>query len=305
VSAAKNLIDLRFESDIDCVFRFFDDGIEDNKAPAVLEHAQHFADNAGRVAEMMQAEGNKRAIEHIAFERQLIGLAGALRVVRDRIFMLVADVEHRLGLIDADDAAVFDLLGERPGDASGTGGEIENHLVTLEGQHLDQLVGERAANAGQRAPIEFRGVRRIVKARLVFVVLVVSVRMTVAMTMVVPMLVVVRVSLGVRVLVFVTMFVRMTVTLFRPVTVRVSLVAVLMIVMGMFVSVLVRMLALVRVLVIVIGFAVFVFVTHRLPRFSCASSTLRGEALEPKLTHKAAILQVARRQATVRQERSP
>jgi len=50
---------------------------------------------------------------------------------------------------------------------------------------------------------------------------------------------------------------------------------------------------------------VFVFVTHRLPRFSCASSTLRGEALEPKLTHKAAILQVARRQATVRQERSP
>jgi hypothetical protein len=145
-------------------------------------------------------------------------------------------------------------------------------------------------------------VRRIVKARLVFVpvvvgmalIVIVSVRMTVAVNMVVPMLVVVR--LGVRVLV--AMLVSMTVPLFRPVAVRVSSVTVLMIVMVVFVSVLVRMLAVLRVvvLVIVVGFAVFLFVTHRLPRFSCASSTLRGEAHEPKLTHKAALLQVARRQ---------
>ena len=52
---------------------------------------------------MMQAEGDKRPIERVGLERQLIGLTGALQIAWNRLLMVMADVKHRLGLVDADD----------------------------------------------------------------------------------------------------------------------------------------------------------------------------------------------------------
>ena len=103
MGAAKDLIDLGFERDVDGIFRLLDDRIEDDEAAAVLEHALHFADDAGGIAEMMQAERHEGAIEGVDLERQLIRLAGAQFVARDRIFVMMADIEHRQRLVDADD----------------------------------------------------------------------------------------------------------------------------------------------------------------------------------------------------------
>ena len=140
VGAAEHLVDLRFQRDIDGILGFLDDRIEDDEAATVLEHAQHFAHHPGGIAEMMQAEGDKRPIEGVGFERQLVGLAGAEQIVWNRFLMVMADFKHRLGLVDADDFSAFDLLGQRPGDPAGAGRHIEHQLLALEREHFDQLV---------------------------------------------------------------------------------------------------------------------------------------------------------------------
>ena len=85
------------------VFGLFDDRIEHDEPAAVFEHAQYFGDNARGIAEMVQAERHESAVERAGFKRQLVGFAGALCVVCDGIFVLVADVEHRHRFIDADE----------------------------------------------------------------------------------------------------------------------------------------------------------------------------------------------------------
>jgi hypothetical protein len=54
--------------------------------------------------------------------------------------MVMTDVEHRLGLVDADYFSAFDLLGQRPSHPSGAGGDVEHRLLAFEGEHFDQFV---------------------------------------------------------------------------------------------------------------------------------------------------------------------
>ena len=63
VGAAKHLVDLGFEGDIDRVFRFLDDRVEDDEPGAVFQYAQHFPDHALGVAKVVQAERDKGAVE--------------------------------------------------------------------------------------------------------------------------------------------------------------------------------------------------------------------------------------------------
>lgn len=61
--------------------------------------------------------------------------------------MLVANVEHRECFIDPEDSTVFESLRHRPGDTSGTGGQIENLFTTFEDEHLRQFLGQIVADA--------------------------------------------------------------------------------------------------------------------------------------------------------------
>ena len=194
VGAAEHLVDLGFERDIDGVLGFLDDRVEHDEPAAVLEHAQHLAHYAGGIAEMMQAEGDKRPIERVGLERQLIGLAGALQIAWNRFLMVMTDVKHRLGLVDADDFSAFDLLGQRPGHPSGAGGDVEHQLLALEREHFDQFVRQGSSDTGQPAPVEVGGVRRIVKARLVVVAVTVGGAVFVLVAM--GMIVIVTVRMG-------------------------------------------------------------------------------------------------------------
>lgn len=60
--------------------------------------------------------------------------------MRNGIFVLMTDVEHRESLIDTDNLSVFELLRERPRHPTRAGGQIEDQLTTLEREHFDQLV---------------------------------------------------------------------------------------------------------------------------------------------------------------------
>jgi len=101
----------------------------------------------------------------------------------------MTDIEHRQCLIHAEYLSVFELLRERPRDATRPGGQIEHQLAAFECEHFDQLVRQRSTNARQPALIEFRGVRGIVKPGLVLLTMrvAVSVLMGVIMAMVVHM----------------------------------------------------------------------------------------------------------------------
>ena len=124
MGAAKDLIDLGFQRHVDGIFRLFDDRIEDDEAAARFEHALDFTDDAGGIAEMVQAERHEGAVEGAGLERQLIRLAGAQFITLDRIFVMMADIEHRQRLVDADDPPGLHLLRQRPGDAPCAGGQI-------------------------------------------------------------------------------------------------------------------------------------------------------------------------------------
>ena len=119
--------------------------------------------------------------------------------------MLVPDIEHRERLINADDLSVFELFRERSRDSTRARRQIEDHLSTLERQHLDQLVAQRGANARESALVEFGGVRRIVKAGPVLMAMRVAVSMIVGM--VVTVIVCMRVIMYIAVLMIVMMVV--------------------------------------------------------------------------------------------------
>jgi hypothetical protein len=140
---------------------------------------------------------------------------------------MVADVEHRQRLIDADDAAAFNAFGQRPRHAAGASGQIQNYFIALQRQRFDQLGGQVHPNIGQRALIELGRMGWIVETRLVTMIMAVFVLMFVAM----------------RVRIFVAVVVTMS---FVPA--RVALLVVML-----FVAVIVRMLALMFV---------FMFVRH-------------------------------------------
>ena len=61
------------------------------------------------------------------------------------------------------------MPGYRPRDPSGAGRDVEHQLAAFEREHFDQLVRERAANAGQSALVEFGRMRRVVEPRLMIV----------------------------------------------------------------------------------------------------------------------------------------
>jgi hypothetical protein len=140
--------------------------------------------------------------------------------------MLVPDVEHGQSLVDADDAAVFDTLRQRPRHPPRPGGQVENDLIAFQGQRFDQFGREIASDIRQCAPIELCGMGRIMEARLVLMtmpmIVFVPVRVAMSVIMRMPMFLIVAVRLmlmAVTMRVFVSMivfvfgfaFVRMTV----------------------------------------------------------------------------------------------
>ena len=117
--------------------------------------------------------------------------------------MLMANVEHRQCLIDADDAPALDMFRQWPGDAPGAGRQVQHNFIAFDRQHLDQFVRQRGANAGhRRTPVELGGMRRIVKScfvlAAVFVVMpiIVSVRVFMAVGMCVLVILGVRVVMA-------------------------------------------------------------------------------------------------------------
>ena len=229
---------------------------------------------------MMQAEGHEGAIEGPRLERQLVRLAGALLVTGDRIFMVMADIEHRQRLVDTDDAAGLHLLRQRPGNPPGARGQIQNRFVTLQRQRLDQLGRQLAAHVRQAALVELGGMSGIFETRFVIVAMGIAVVVGMAVLFVgmfLAVVMIVAVIVGVPMFLFMPMF--RTVRVLMPVrflpmfvTMGFMRMAVAMFVVMMRVTMLVRMLALVLV---------FVFVGHcSLPIFSFClftfSSTFRS-----------------------------
>src|SRR5262249_28746945 len=110
----------------------------------------------------MDAERNESALKTTRGERQRGGGAGALQVARGRIFVAVADVEHRGGLVDADDAACrLQASRNRPGYAAGSGSDIENALIPAEREDIGELLGQIGADL-RGAAVELGGMLGIV-----------------------------------------------------------------------------------------------------------------------------------------------
>jgi hypothetical protein len=106
--------------------------------------------------------------------------------------VLVADIEHREGLINTDDPAALEALRHRPGHSTGTRRHIENLFVALQNEHFSQFLGEISADSGGSA-IKLCRVLRIMEMSFVPV--------PVAM----PVFVIVRVLMPVVVFLFMTM----------------------------------------------------------------------------------------------------
>jgi hypothetical protein len=126
---------------------------------------------------MVQAKRNKSAIEGAGLIRQFIGLARRLIVGRYRVGVVVADVEHRQRLIDAENPPALEGLGQRPGDTTGTRGKVKDHFAAFERQRFDQLAGQIGSDIRQGAAVKFRRMRRIVEARFLAMIVGVVVEM--------------------------------------------------------------------------------------------------------------------------------
>src|SRR5262249_50891315 len=146
----------------------------------------------------MQTKRHKGAIERFRFKRQSVGFTGALIVGRNRICVLVADVEHGERLINTDHLATLEALRYRPSHATGPSSHIENPLIALQDEHFNQLLGKIGANP-RDAAIKLRRVLRIMEMSLVPVSVAMLVPMLVSVSM--PVFVDVIVSVGI---VFVT-----------------------------------------------------------------------------------------------------
>ena len=242
VGAAEDLIDFRLERHVHGIFCLFDDRIEDHEPPAVFQHPQHFVHDARRIAEVVQAERDESAVEATGLKRKSVGRSGALIICGDWIFVLMADVEHRQRLIDADDAPAVQPLRHRSGHAAGAGGHVEHSFVAFEREHLSQLLRQIAADLGD-PPVKFRGVRWVVEMSLVLMAVTVIMWMLVIVvtSVVVAMLVTMwmfrGVILAVTVLMFVVVFVTVLSFVFFVVIVRVVVIVGMLVTMIMFVVV--------------------------------------------------------------------
>jgi hypothetical protein len=167
VGAAKDVVDLLLQRDIERVPRFFDDGIEHYEARAALQYPKYLLHDALRIGKMMQAKGNEGAVKRVGFKWQRIRFTGALAVIGNRVGMVVTNIKHRKRLIYTDDPAGLQSLRNRPRSPPGTGCQVKHRLVPLQGEHLDHLFRKRGADSRySRAPVEFRRVRGIMKVRL-------------------------------------------------------------------------------------------------------------------------------------------
>src|SRR5262245_37041068 len=208
VGAPEHLINLGLKSDVDRVLRLLDHGVENHEPAPIFQNAKHFFHHSFGIVEVMQTKRHKGTIERFRFKRQSVGFTGALIIGRDRICVLVADIEHGERLINADYLATLEPLRYRPSRATGPSSHIENPLIALQDEHFNQLLGKISANP-RDAAIKLRRVLRIMEMSLVpvSVAMLVPMFVSVSMLMVVPMFVTVLAVMGVLMPVFVSVIV--------------------------------------------------------------------------------------------------
>ena len=203
VGTPEHLIDLGLESNVDGVLRLLDHGIEYHEPAPIFQYAKHFFHHSLGIVKVMQAKRHKGAIERFRFKRQSIRFTGALIIGRNRIRVLVADVEHGERLINTDDPAPLEALRDRPSHSTGAGRHVKNLFIALQNEHFSQFLGEISADP-RGSPIKLLRVLRIMEMSLVPVAMpmFVSVSVLMVMTMFVTMvvLVVMRMFMTVRVL---------------------------------------------------------------------------------------------------------
>jgi hypothetical protein len=184
---------------------------------------------------VVQAKRHKGPIESVRFKWQSTRLSSALIVGRNRIVVLVADVEHGEGLINTDDPAALQALRHRSSHSTGTRRHVENLFISLQNEHFSQFLGEISADPRSSA-IKLCRVLRIMEMSFVPVAMPMFVIVLVVMAM--GVLVIVCVLMPVFVVVFMT--VMMSMVMFMAVLVLVTMLLAVL-VMLMFVSVIVLM----------------------------------------------------------------
>ena len=213
VRTPEHLIDLRLKGDIDGVLRFLDHGVENHEPASVFQYAKYFFHHSLGIVKVMQAKRHKGAIERFRFKWQSVGFTGALIVRRNRIRVLVADIEHRERLINTDDPAAHEALRHRPSHSTGTRCHVENLFSALQNEHFSQFLGEISADP--RGPaIKLSRVLRVVEMSLVsvampvpmFVTVLVVVSMFVIVRVLMPMFVIMLVAVLGGMLMFVSVF---------------------------------------------------------------------------------------------------
>src|SRR5262245_48578897 len=263
VGAPEHLINFSLKSNVDRVLCLLDHGVKNHEPAPIFQNAKHFFHHSFGIVKVMQTKRHKGAIERFRFKRQSVGFTGALIVGRNRIYMLVADVEHGERLINADHLATLETLRHRSSHSTGPSRHIENPLIALQDEHFNQLLGKIVANLRSTA-IKFRRVLRIMEMRLV----------PVAMTM--PMFVIVLVTVPVLVVMGV----------FVSVIVCVGIVFVTVIMnVRMAVAMLVTMVVVMIMLFVIMLMFVLPFVAHRFivpsSRSSSASEYARIQNPQP------------------------
>jgi len=208
VRAPEHLIDLCLKSDVDGVLCVLDHRIKNHEPTSIFQYPQHFSHHPFCIAKVVQAKRHKGPIESVRFKWQSTRLSSALIVSRNRIVVLVADVEHGEGLINTDDPAAPEALRHRPGHSTCTRRQIENLFVALQNEHFSQFFSE--INADPRgSAIKLCRMLRVVEMSFVLAPVAMPVFVIVLMVMVVTMFATVSMFVIVRVLmpVFVVMFV--------------------------------------------------------------------------------------------------
>jgi hypothetical protein len=96
--------------------------------------------------------------------------------------MLVTNIKHGGGLIDADDPSSFQALRHRPSHSPGTRRHVENLFIALQNKHFSQFFGEISADLRGTA-IELRCVLRVMKMSFVAMAMFVTVLVLMLMAM--------------------------------------------------------------------------------------------------------------------------
>src|SRR5262245_62888181 len=138
VRPPKDLIDLRLKSNIYRVLRVLDHGVEHYEPAPIFQHAKYFFHHTLGIVKMMQAKRHKGAIERFGFKGQSVSFTGALIIGRNRICVLVADIEHGDRLINTDDPATLEALRHWPSHSTGARRHVENLLVALQHKHRSE-----------------------------------------------------------------------------------------------------------------------------------------------------------------------